>query len=301
MTHFPLSTPTGGTTGRLADKHTYVERETHGLLRYGLGRQAGVLAPQEGREPTNGAAESPTGCGPWLSVVEAARHAGWPCKNGRAPQSFYDLAKRIGSKFNGKWRIHVDDLDAEIRRCLGCRHERHRKEGRKQNAVEGTLVGWRKTAQASIPHQGDGRGCDPRCERPRSTPQKWYPRASQADHVRRASDRYLAQHDARSKRWFEDMLRPSVNAFGFTPLLSLMPDQIAIWLAGLPDAATTNEKRLDAMRQVLKMGVDRLPVADPARPEAVKGPTAQPSDVRPFRSWDEVFAVADLLGPFRPR
>src|SRR6266496_1145325 len=53
---------------------------------------------------------------PWLSVVEAARHAGWPCKNGRAPQSFYDLAKRIGSKVNGKWRIHVDDLDAEIRR-----------------------------------------------------------------------------------------------------------------------------------------------------------------------------------------
>lgn len=53
---------------------------------------------------------------PWLSVVEAARHAGWPCENGRAPQSFYDLAKRIGSKVNGKWRIHVDDLDAEIRR-----------------------------------------------------------------------------------------------------------------------------------------------------------------------------------------
>ena len=53
---------------------------------------------------------------PWLSVVEAARHAGWPCKSGRAPQSFYDLAKRIGSKVNGKWRIHVNDLDAEIRR-----------------------------------------------------------------------------------------------------------------------------------------------------------------------------------------
>jgi hypothetical protein len=26
------------------------------------------------------------------------------------------MAKRIGSKVNGKWCIHVDDLDIEIRR-----------------------------------------------------------------------------------------------------------------------------------------------------------------------------------------
>ena len=55
------------------------------------------------------------------------------------------------------------------------------------------------------------------------------------------------------------------------------------------------------MRQVLKMGVEWGYLSrNPARPEAVKGPTAIPTDVRPFRSWDEVFAVANLLGPSRP-
>jgi integrase len=114
-------------------------------------------------------------------------------------------------------------------------------------------------------------------------------------------DRYLSQYDARSKGWFKDMLRPSLTRFGSTPLLWLAPDQIAIWVAALPNAPSTNEKRLDAMRQVLKMGVEWGYLArNPARPEAVKGPIVTPPDVRPFRSWDEVFTVADLLGPFRP-
>ena len=114
-------------------------------------------------------------------------------------------------------------------------------------------------------------------------------------------DRYLSQYGARSKRWFTDMLQPSVAMFGSTPLLWLAPDEIAIWVAGLPNAARTNGKRLDAMRQVLRMGVEWGYLArNPARPEAVKRPTATPPDVRPFRSWDEVFMVADLLGPFRP-
>jgi integrase len=114
-------------------------------------------------------------------------------------------------------------------------------------------------------------------------------------------ERYLAQYDARSKRWFMDMLKPSLTRFGSTPLRSLRPDEIAIWLAGLPHAASTNEKRLDTMRQVLKMGVEwGYLIRNPARPEAVKGPTAVPTDVRPFASWDEVFSVANLLGPHRP-
>ena len=118
---------------------------------------------------------------------------------------------------------------------------------------------------------------------------------------RELAERYLAQYDARSKRWFMDMLRPSLARFGSTSLLSLRPDEIAVWLAGLPHAASTNEKRLDVMRQVLKMGVEWGYLSrNPARPEAVKGPTAIPTDVRPFRSWDEVFAVASLLGPHRP-
>lgn len=56
---------------------------------------------------------------PWLSVVQAARHCGWPCRNGRAPASFYELAAHIGYKINGQWRIHIDDLDGYIRARRG--------------------------------------------------------------------------------------------------------------------------------------------------------------------------------------
>ena len=99
---------------------------------------------------------------------------------------------------------------------------------------------------------------------------------------RELAERYLAQYDARSKRWFMDMLRPSVARFGSTSLLSLRPDEIAVWLAGLPHAASTNEKRLDVMRQVLKMGVEwvtcrgTLPARRPSRGQ----PPSQPMFVR---------------------
>jgi hypothetical protein len=79
--------------------------------RVGVFQQVGVaVANWQASEPSS------VVCGPWLSVVDAARHAGWPCPNGRAPASFYVLAARIGVKLNGKWRVHVDDLDAELRR-----------------------------------------------------------------------------------------------------------------------------------------------------------------------------------------
>jgi hypothetical protein len=52
---------------------------------------------------------------PWLTVVEAARRAGYECPNDRAPASIYSLAKQIGHKIGSKWLIHVDDLDQAIR------------------------------------------------------------------------------------------------------------------------------------------------------------------------------------------
>jgi len=55
-----------------------------------------------------------TGRGPWLSIVRAAEYAGYACENGRAPNSFYRVAREIGHKLNGQWRIHVDELDAYI-------------------------------------------------------------------------------------------------------------------------------------------------------------------------------------------
>jgi hypothetical protein len=50
-----------------------------------------------------------------MTVLEAARYAGYPCDNGRAPNSFYTLAERIGHLFNGRWLIDRDELDAYIR------------------------------------------------------------------------------------------------------------------------------------------------------------------------------------------
>jgi hypothetical protein len=55
------------------------------------------------------------GASPWLDIVAAARWACYACPNGRAPNSIYTLAARIGHKLNGQWRIHRDDLDAALR------------------------------------------------------------------------------------------------------------------------------------------------------------------------------------------
>jgi hypothetical protein len=50
-----------------------------------------------------------------LSVVEAAKRAGYECANGRAPERIYTLARQIGRKRGTAWIIHADDLDRAIR------------------------------------------------------------------------------------------------------------------------------------------------------------------------------------------
>lgn len=52
---------------------------------------------------------------PWLDIVAAARWLGYPCPNGRAPNSIYAIAQAIGHRINGQWRIHIDELDAYVR------------------------------------------------------------------------------------------------------------------------------------------------------------------------------------------
>ncbi len=52
---------------------------------------------------------------PWLTVIQAARRAGYECRNGRAPATMYGLAKQIGKRVGNKWMIHVSDLDQAIR------------------------------------------------------------------------------------------------------------------------------------------------------------------------------------------
>ena len=55
--------------------------------------------------------------GPWLTVLDAARHLGYACVNGRAPSTIYEIAQEIGHKVNRRdWRLHVDDLDTYVRR-----------------------------------------------------------------------------------------------------------------------------------------------------------------------------------------
>jgi hypothetical protein len=52
---------------------------------------------------------------PWLTVVEAAKRAGYDCPNGRAPERIYTLARQIGRRRGSAWIIHADDLDQAIR------------------------------------------------------------------------------------------------------------------------------------------------------------------------------------------
>jgi hypothetical protein len=52
---------------------------------------------------------------PWLTVVEAAKRAGYECPNGRAPERIYTLAREIGRRRGSAWIIHADDLDQAIR------------------------------------------------------------------------------------------------------------------------------------------------------------------------------------------
>ena len=52
---------------------------------------------------------------PWLSVVEAAKRAGYDCPNERAPERVYALARQIGRRRGAAWIIHADDLDQAIR------------------------------------------------------------------------------------------------------------------------------------------------------------------------------------------
>jgi len=72
------------------------------------------VKPDRAVEPSiDSAADSQVG--PWLDLVSAARRLGYPCPNGRPPNSFYAIAEEIGHKLNGRWLIHVDDLDAHVR------------------------------------------------------------------------------------------------------------------------------------------------------------------------------------------
>jgi len=123
---------------------------------------------------------------------------------------------------------------------------------------------------------------------------------SYAELVELFLDQYTAK-GRRADRWIRDMLAYSLKTFGPVSVRGLLPENIGRWIKHLPVSAKTKQHALAAMRQVLSAGVvwGYLP-ASPARPAAVKSPPSNPSDILPFESWDEVFAVAREAGRYRP-
>jgi len=110
---------------------------------------------------------------------------------------------------------------------------------------------------------------------------------------------FLAQFDGRSSGWRAEMLAYSTAKFASVPVRELRPERIGAWLNSLPHAPKTRQHILDSMRQVLNAGVEWDYLAkNPARPQAVRGPSQVEHDVRPFGTWDEVERVATAAGPF---
>jgi integrase len=106
-------------------------------------------------------------------------------------------------------------------------------------------------------------------------------------------ERYLAQYERTSKKWFGEMLQYSLKEFGEVLVRDLRSEEIARWLNELSLRPKTKKHILDSMRQVLTRGVEWGYVGlSPARPSAVPGPAQPAPDVDPFRSWEQVEAIA---------
>jgi hypothetical protein len=89
----------------------------------------------------------------------------------------------------------------------------------------------------------------------------------------------------------------SLREFGRILVRDLRSEEIAAWLAELPQAPKTKQHILSAMRQILECGVHWGYLSqNPAKPGLVKAPKKLPADVRPFESWEEVEKIAHATG-----
>jgi integrase len=115
-------------------------------------------------------------------------------------------------------------------------------------------------------------------------------------------ERYLAQHNTQSKKWFAETLAYSTKEFGSLQLSALRGDEIGAWLHALPLAPKTRKHIYDCMKQVLAAAVEwgYLP-KNPVNAKSVRPPRASDPDVRPFTSWAEIDMLAahapDIHGP----
>jgi integrase len=110
------------------------------------------------------------------------------------------------------------------------------------------------------------------------------------------ADRYLAQHqaDPATIKKLRSDLRQAVRVFGDVPISMLVPADLAAWRASLSEGARHGVFR--SLKQVLRQAVAwRMLEENPA--DGIKNPKPRRPEVRPFRSWEEIEAVAVELGP----
>jgi integrase len=112
--------------------------------------------------------------------------------------------------------------------------------------------------------------------------------------------RYLDGHNvsANTMRVLRDRLNVTVRVFGDVPLGDLRSEVIRSAIANLPTGARRKGDVLKAMRQVLSRAVeDGYLQRNPARHQAAPVPRVEPTDVRPFKSWKEIYSLASVVHP----
>lgn len=117
----------------------------------------------------------------------------------------------------------------------------------------------------------------------------------------------LDQEKDGGSKWIREMLAYSLDEFGPVQVSRLRSHDIGRWinnLAGVrgePLAGKTRQHVLGAMRHVLERGVAQAFLdTNPARATAVRAPNADETEVFPFESWAEVYAVAQQAGRYGP-
>jgi integrase len=111
------------------------------------------------------------------------------------------------------------------------------------------------------------------------------------------ADEYLAQHEAEPRttaklRW---LLAKATCEFGDRRVVELRSDEIGAWRTTLPEGHRFEATQ--ALRQVLNRAVAWKIVDSNPASAGVDNPRRQHPEKRPFESWEEIYALAEHLGP----
>jgi hypothetical protein len=111
------------------------------------------------------------------------------------------------------------------------------------------------------------------------------------------AEEYLAQHEAEPRtiaklRW---LLAKATCEFGDWPVVELRSDEIGAWRTTLPEGHRFEATQ--ALCQLLSRAVAwKIIDSNPAK-AGVDNPRRQHPEKRPFKSWAEIDAIAEHLGP----